>query len=255
MKKNKWWILALLATGCGHVYSPLSPNSASVTPSVAGSGLIDDFESRTAINDLGGTNAVFTDTIQPTSSTMTQSYVPGSTLSGGSPNFAVRFTGVELQNSPFPGAGAAGGYPYCVYQMNIAFLGKDISAMAPNHRLSFAIKVSPTDLHPLLPVFPPAPPNNYRVTITNYPITDYDWYTYQFPATAAMVNNWTKITVNFPTYGLPAPLFAQLYGPPIPTVVPWPDVQAHVTTVTFAPFSYPTHSMTYDFCIDDVRFE
>ena len=279
MKKQLGLMAMLVMAGCGNVFSPLNSSQPKATGAVPRyPGLVDDFEGGTSVNNFSQANTAYTDgfvydstipNTPPGPSTMTVLSTSGSNLPGGTPGKAMRLMGTVQANKAWNQPSGGGGYttnnyPFAFMQMTISYpFGIDITGMAPQRQLSFSYLASALDVGQV-----------HRVTIMNaqeQAKLNYEFYIAIFtPATA---NVWTQTTINFPPLAfssnpcngpstLPQPPFfwpAIFYGNcsgggGLPAWLPWTYVQTKVAAILFQPFSGAS-AFTYDFSIDDVRFQ
>lgn len=176
---------------------------------------------------------------------MTVADVPGNTLPGGTAGHAVELKGTMQQNINWPN----GGYPYCFLNMAMSAYGTNVTSMAPLGQLVFAYKASAGDVG-----------QQHRMVIQNYPITNYNWYLVTF---TPQDTNWHWATGYFPipkNSGVPTNtwnsfVFATGFFMPNPPPPPWLQVETAVTDVYVMPFSGASSAFTFDFTIDDVRFQ
>jgi hypothetical protein len=267
----------LFVAGCGKVFSPLNTSQPS-EKITRYPGLVDDFEGGTSVNNFGQENQAETDNFvndplipntPPGPSTMTVLNAPGSTLPGGTPGNALRLMGTVLANVGWnqPGPGntyTSNNFPFAFFEMNINYPGGiNITSMAPKRQLYFSYKASAGDIGQV-----------HRVTIMNTNIAtplNYEFYICTFSPTNT---NWTPQVINFPpqaftsnpclgpnssgsqpNYFWPAIFYGTCSGGGgLPAWVSWDYVQTHTTAILFQPFNGST-PFTYDFSIDDVRFQ
>ena len=230
MKSPSWTLSVLFLIGCGSV-DPVS-NVVTSPPT----SLVDDFEDLDLVNHFGAMNAVFHDTLTPPSTINLQMTTAGNPLVGGTPRGAARISGVMQPN-------VGPNYPFCLFELPLnAAAGLNVLALSPMRQLTFSYQAGPASVGMA-----------HRITLTEQPQPrpggDYGWFTWTFTPTDL---SWHTLTVHFPGYTGPGPVFAQSYGAP----VSWETYSSQrIYSITIMTFSGPKAAQNYDLTIDDVKFE